>query len=323
MFQQLNAEGITVILVTHDPEGGRLRPPRRSASPTGRSRATEPRRTGADARARAPPESPGARSPTTAARGRRHADAGGTAPQIARTATPLPKPRRLDAADAASRHAPHGAGRAAAQQDAVGADGPGRHHRRGRGDRHDGDRRRARRPPCRRRIASMGANTLMIQSGRGGQRRRQLRRRQRADAHARRTPRRSPASARPSPTWRPSSAPGRRSSTATATGCRCTSTAPRPSYLAVRDWEDLDEGEMFTDRDVRNGSKVCVIGADAGARAVPGRVARRQGNPHPERLVPRDRRAEPQGGEHDGHGPGRHRAGPLDDDQVPRQRHDA
>ena len=29
---------------------------------------------------------------------------------------------------------------------------------------------------------------------------------------------------------------------------------------------------------------------------------------------------EPQGRQHDGHGPGRHRAGPLDDDQVPRQR---
>jgi ABC-type antimicrobial peptide transport system permease subunit len=33
-----------------------------------------------------------------------------------------------------------------------------------------------------------------------------------------------------------------------------------PSYLAVRDWEEMDAGEMFTDRDVRNQSKVCVIG---------------------------------------------------------------
>ena len=31
-------------------------------------------------------------------------------------------------------------------------------------------------------------------------------------------------------------------------------------YLKVRGWEDLAKGEMFTDRDVRNGSKVCVIG---------------------------------------------------------------
>ncbi|MCY2995054.1 MAG: ABC transporter permease [Planctomycetota bacterium] len=34
-----------------------------------------------------------------------------------------------------------------------------------------------------------------------------------------------------------------------------------PSYLAVRDWEELDEGDMFTERDVRSGNKVCVVGA--------------------------------------------------------------
>jgi ABC-type antimicrobial peptide transport system permease subunit len=34
-----------------------------------------------------------------------------------------------------------------------------------------------------------------------------------------------------------------------------------PSFLDVRDWNDLVEGEMFTDRDVRNGSAVCVVGA--------------------------------------------------------------
>ncbi len=33
-----------------------------------------------------------------------------------------------------------------------------------------------------------------------------------------------------------------------------------PSYLDVRNWNNLAEGEMFTDRDVRNGSKVCVLG---------------------------------------------------------------
>ncbi len=33
-----------------------------------------------------------------------------------------------------------------------------------------------------------------------------------------------------------------------------------PSFLAVRDWEEMSEGGMFSDRDVRNGNKVCVIG---------------------------------------------------------------
>lgn len=33
-----------------------------------------------------------------------------------------------------------------------------------------------------------------------------------------------------------------------------------PDYLVIRDWQMLDQGEMFTDRDVRNTNKVCVIG---------------------------------------------------------------
>jgi ABC-type antimicrobial peptide transport system permease subunit len=33
-----------------------------------------------------------------------------------------------------------------------------------------------------------------------------------------------------------------------------------PSYLDVRDWSDLAEGESFTDQDVRNASKVCLLG---------------------------------------------------------------
>jgi ABC-type antimicrobial peptide transport system permease subunit len=33
-----------------------------------------------------------------------------------------------------------------------------------------------------------------------------------------------------------------------------------PDFLDVRDWTDLAEGEPFTDRDVRNGSKVCLLG---------------------------------------------------------------
>src|SRR4051812_38567905 len=33
-----------------------------------------------------------------------------------------------------------------------------------------------------------------------------------------------------------------------------------PEYLDIRDWNNMDQGEPFTDRDVRNGSKVCVVG---------------------------------------------------------------
>jgi len=33
-----------------------------------------------------------------------------------------------------------------------------------------------------------------------------------------------------------------------------------PSFLSVRDWQELDEGEPFTARDVRNANKVCLIG---------------------------------------------------------------
>jgi ABC-type antimicrobial peptide transport system permease subunit len=33
-----------------------------------------------------------------------------------------------------------------------------------------------------------------------------------------------------------------------------------PAYLDVRDWTNMAEGEAFTDRDVRNSSKVCLLG---------------------------------------------------------------
>jgi ABC-type antimicrobial peptide transport system permease subunit len=33
-----------------------------------------------------------------------------------------------------------------------------------------------------------------------------------------------------------------------------------PSYLEVRNWQDLDEGEAFTDDDVRHASRVCLLG---------------------------------------------------------------
>src|SRR5262249_30318979 len=33
-----------------------------------------------------------------------------------------------------------------------------------------------------------------------------------------------------------------------------------PSFLEVRDWADLAEGKAFTDRDVLEGAKVCLVG---------------------------------------------------------------
>ena len=33
-----------------------------------------------------------------------------------------------------------------------------------------------------------------------------------------------------------------------------------PAYLTVRDWDQMEEGNMFTDRDVHDANKVCVIG---------------------------------------------------------------
>ena len=94
-----------------------------------------------------------------------------------------------------------------------------------------------------------------------------------------------------------------------------------PSFLAVRDWQNMALGEMFTDRDVRNGNKVCVIGDTVKRNLFPECLPHRQGNPHQQRLLPRRWRPEPQGSEHDGHGSGQHRVGPLDHHQVPRERH--
>ena len=97
-------------------------------------------------------------------------------------------------------------------------------------------------------------------------------------------------------------------------------TGTTPDYLAVRDWEDLEEGNAFTDGDVQQGRQGLPDRHHAEAGAVPGRIAGRQGGPHPERSLPRGRRAQPQGRQHDGPGPGRHRAGALDHDQVPGER---
>ena len=57
---------------------------------------------------------------------------------------------------------------------------------------------------------------------------------------------------------------------------------------------------------------------NAGPRVVSAGIADRQGYSHAKRLVARRRRVEPQRGEHDGHGSGRHRHRAVDHDQVSR-----
>ena len=47
-------------------------------------------------------------------------------------------------------------------------------------------------------------------------------------------------------------------------------TGTTPSFLVVRDWQNMAKGEMFTDRDVRNGNKVCVIGNTVKRNLFPG-----------------------------------------------------
>ena len=62
---------------------------------------------------------------------------------------------------------------------------------------------------------------------------------------------------------------------------------------------------------------------DHQARAVQRPVAAGPGNPHAKRGLPGHRRAQSARRQHDGHGPGRHRAGPVDEHQGPRQQQPA
>ena len=90
-----------------------------------------------------------------------------------------------------------------------------------------------------------------------------------------------------------------------------------PAYLGVQDWT-IAEGDPFTERDVMNGNKVCVLGQtlvrelfqgesplgkEIRIKNVSFRVVGVLGN---------------KGRQYDGHGPGRHRHGAVDHHQVPR-----
>ena len=64
-----------------------------------------------------------------------------------------------------------------------------------------------------------------------------------------------------------------------------------PAFLASATGR-LAQGEMFSDRDVRNCAKVCVIGNTVKRNLFPDDLAAGQGNPHQQRLLPRHRRAQ-------------------------------
>ena len=222
MFQQLNAEGITVILVTHDPKvaayahrtirivdgvieqdtaARRRHCPRRIAAVqlattnghrdnmpeyhtpehNGDSVGRNGRRPRLATEAAAAPWPRGRRRRLNTTRDGRSANRIRAARA---TLTSLPKQIRLSFArtlvGAAAGHVAHGIRRAAAQQDAIGADGPGHDHRRRRGDRHDGNRPRLR--SCAAEDHRQhGRQQAADLARRGHQRRRQLGLRQRAE----------------------------------------------------------------------------------------------------------------------------------------------
>ena len=96
-------------------------------------------------------------------------------------------------------------------------------------------------------------------------------------------------------------------------------TGTAPDYLATRDWEDLEEGNCFTDDDVRSSNAVCLIGATVK------RELFEDESPIGKTIRIRNVRfrviglLSPRGREHVGPGPGRLHPRPLDDDQVPCQ----
>ena len=300
MFQTLNAEGLTVILVTHDAKvaayahrtiriaDGLIEEAESNVSSTQDDRAIpqlHPHRIGV---ASAIGGNGSAKIATTRTIAHRHAADGhrttlaiATAVRTAAAGVPHErvtsptarahggphsspraeaeaKPRRAAAAPVLPSTLPHGLRRLAAEQDAIGPHGSGRDYRRGRCDRHVGDR-----SGLQDRTAENhrqhGGQQSSDHAGLGHHRRRQLRLRHHPIADPWRHERDLPAV-----------------SCGELRGPHCLGTAqviygnrnwiPRnmtgttSDYLTVRDWEDLEEGNAFTDGDVQKAAKVCLIG---------------------------------------------------------------
>ena len=92
-----------------------------------------------------------------------------------------------------------------------------------------------------------------------------------------------------------------------------------PGYLRVREWEELDEGESFTEEDVHEVCDGLPARPDGRARAVRRAVAGRPGGLRQRRAAAGRRRPQPQGGRHHRRGPGRPARRTLDDGQIPRE----
>ena len=216
----------------------------------------------------------------------------------------------------APHHAPHGAGCVAGQQAALGFDGAGGHHRRGGRDRHDRNRPRLenRDPKDDRqhgRQQSAGPARLApagsVSFGSGTV---QTLKPNDMDEILRQCP--AVLDVAPIVWTRAQVVYGSRN------WIPRTMDGTSPAYLRVRDWNDMEEGDMFTDHDVQAATSVCVIGTTLETGELfDDDIAGRQGCPHSQRPVPGRRRAQQQGSQYDGLRPRRHPPRPLDDHQIP------
>ena len=215
----------------------------------------------------------------------------------------------------------HGDPLVAAERDALGADDARHHHRRGLADRDRRDRQGVASRRSARCWTNMGANTPPGPGRRGLEQRRQPRHAAASRRSLPRTPRRSVTNAPPSTAWRPIVYARRQVVYGNKNWVPIYIYGTTPSLLRVRDWETLAEGEPFTEQDVDDVAMVCLLGQTLvhelfGDESPLGKEVRVNDVPLKVLGV-----LSPQGDQHHRRRPGRHPAGPLDDDQVPRQRH--